>query len=294
MNILPDCWVCAMRQALGAARLVGGDEEFQHNVLQETARLLAASPRDVTPPEAGEGLYAMIREMSGNDDPFAEMKRQQNQTVMAIVPWLCETIAGADDPLLMAVRLAIAGNTVDPGAQASFELEKSVKEAVEGVGVLEHFEAFAERLAGARDVLLVADNSGEIVFDMLLIETMRKEKPDGLYVTVAVRSAPIINDVTEVEAREIGLDRLARIIQSGSEMPGTVLARTTPEFREAFESADLVISKGQGNWETLEDSEREVFFMFQAKCPAVAAYNDCAEGALLLLCNKGSDHLLRS
>jgi uncharacterized protein with ATP-grasp and redox domains len=283
MNILPDCYVCAMRQALGAARLVGGDDDFQHRVLQETARLLAASERDITPPEAGEGLYAMIREMSENDDPFAGMKRAQNDAVIAIVPWLRETIAGADDPLLMAVRLAIAGNTVDPGAQASFELEKSVREAVEGEGALEHFAAFAERLAGAHSVLLVADNSGEVVFDMLLIETMQEARSGELDVTVAVRSAPIINDVTEVEARDIGLDRLARVILSGSEMPGTVLARTTPEFQEAFESADLVISKGQGNWETLEDSEREVFFMFQAKCPAVAAYNDCAEGALLLL-----------
>lgn len=283
MNILPDCWVCAMRQALGAARLVGGDEEYQHRCLQEAARLLAASERNITPPEAGEGLYAMIREMSGNDDPFAEMKRKQNEAVMAIVPWLRETIAGADDPLLMAVRLAIAGNTVDPGAQASFDLEKSVMEAVEGEGALEHFEAFAERLAGADNVLVVADNSGEIVFDLMLIETMREVRGEELDVVVAVRAAPIINDVTEAEARDVGLHEVARVISSGSEMPGTVLTRTTPEFREAFEAADLVISKGQGNWETLEDSEREVFFMFQAKCPAVAAYNDCEEGALLLL-----------
>ncbi len=283
MNILPDCWVCAMRQALGAARLVGGDSEFQHQVLQEAAKLLAASERDITPPEAGEGLYALIREMSGNEDPFAEMKRQQNEAVLAIVPWLRETIAGADDPLLMAVRLAIAGNTVDPGAQASFDLEKSVMAAVEGEGALEHFEAFAERLAGADSVLMVADNSAEIVFDRVLIETMRELRSDELDVVVAVREAPIINDVTEAEARDVGIDKVARIISSGSQMPGTVLARSTPEFQEAFEDADLVISKGQGNWETLEDSEREVFFMFQAKCPAVAAYNDCEEGALLLL-----------
>jgi uncharacterized protein with ATP-grasp and redox domains len=272
-----------MRQALGAARLVSDDEAYHHRALQEAARLLAGCPLDVTPPEAGEGLYRMIRETSGNPDPFAEMKRAQNQAVMDILPWLRETVAAADDPLLMAVRLAIAGNTVDPGAQASFDLEKSVTEAISGERGLENFPAFAERLAGAKSVLVVADNSGEVVFDRVLIETMLDARDGEIEVTVAVRAAPIINDVTEVEARAVGLDGMARIISSGSEMPGTVVARSTPEFREAFDSADLVISKGQGNWETLEDSRREVFFMFQAKCPAVAAMNDCPEGALLLL-----------
>jgi len=275
-----------MRQMLSAARLAGGDEAFQHRCLQEAARMLAGESLDITPPEAGEGLYRMVREMSGNPDPFAAQKREQNEAVMAILPWLRETVAGADDPLLMAVRLAIAGNVVDPGAQASFDLEKSVTEAVEGERELEEFPAFAERLAGAKSVLLIADNSGEIVFDRVLVEVMRRLKGDEMDITVAVRAAPIINDVTEVEARDVGLHELATVISSGSEMPGTVVARATFEFKRAFEAADLVISKGQGNWETLEDSEREVFFMFQAKCPAVAVMNDCPEGALLLLRNK--------
>lgn len=275
-----------MRQALSAARLVSDDPDFHHACLQNAARLLAECPRDVTPPEAGEGLYRLVREMSQNPDPFEEQKRQQNDAVLDIVPWLRDTIAVASDPLLMAVRLAIAGNVVDPGAQAAFDLEASVTEAISGERGLEHFEVFSARLAEAADVLLVADNCGEIVFDMLLVEEMRETRDGELDVTVAVRSAPIINDVTEKEAHEIGLDELARILPSGSEMPGTVLSKSTPEFREAFESADLVISKGQGNWETLEESEREVFFMFQAKCPAVAAMNDCPEGSLLLLHNK--------
>jgi uncharacterized protein with ATP-grasp and redox domains len=196
--------------------------------------------------------------------------------VMDILPWLRDTIAGADDPVLMAVRLAIAGNTVDPGAQASFNLENSIMQAVEGERDLDRYPAFAESLSGAKKVLLVADNCGEAVFDLALIETMQEARGGEIDVTVAVGSPPIIKDKNQVEAP-------ARIIESGSEMPGTVLLRTTDEFREAFDSSDLVISKGQGNWETLEDSEREVFFMFQAKCPAVAAVNDCPEGALLLL-----------
>jgi len=283
MKVLPECYVCAMRQALSACRLASDDVDFHHRAMWAAADHLARSAsRDITPPEAGEGLYRMIREMSGNPDPFEDQKRKQNDAVMEIVPWLRDTVAAADDPLLMAVRLAIAGNVVDPGAQASFDLEKSVLEATHGESDLEHYPAFASALDRAGDVLLVADNCGEIVFDRVLIETMLESR-EGLAVTVAVRAGPIINDVTEKEARDVGIDGLARIISSGSEMPGTVLERTTAEFREAFEGADLVISKGQGNWETLEDCEREAFFMFQAKCPAVAAMNSCSEGSLLLL-----------
>jgi len=287
MKVLPECYVCAMRQALSACRLVSDDVDFHHRAMWAAADHLArTASRDITPPEAGEGLYRMIREMSGSPDPFAEQKREQNDVVLEILPWLRDTVAAADDPLLMAVRLAIAGNVVDPGAQASFDLEESVIEATEGEGRQEHYPAFTDSLGRAGNVLLIADNCGEIVFDRVLIETMREAR-EGLDVTVAVRAGPIINDVTEKEARDVGIDRLARIISSGSEMPGTVLERTTDEFREAFESADLVISKGQGNWETLEDCEREAFFMFQAKCPVVAAVNSCREGSLLLLRSHG-------
>lgn len=283
MEYLPECHVCAMRQVLDAARLASREVSFHHRCLQEAARLLAEVPLDLTPPEVGEGLYRMVRELSGDPDPFERQKRTQNDAVLEIVPWLRDTISAAEDPLLMAVRLAIAGNVVDPGAQASFDLEKSVLEATTGRRELDQYARFRGRLESAGDVLLIADNCGEVVFDMVFIETMRQAAEGELDVTVAVRSAPIINDVTRKEALAIGLDRVASILPSGSEMPGTVIEKTTGEFRQLFERADLVISKGQGNWETLEGCEREVFFMFQAKCPAVAAVNNCPEGTPLLL-----------
>jgi damage-control phosphatase, subfamily I len=290
VKLLPECYLCAMRQALAAARLVSGDEDFHHECMVETARLLAVAQRDMTPPEGGEEFYRMIRERSGNPDPFREQKRKQNEVVEALLPWLRETVSSAEDPLLMAVRLAIAGNAVDPGAQESFDLEKSVMEAVEGEAGLEAFPALAERLESAGTVLVIADNCGEVVFDRVLIETMRERAARAgrdLEVILAVRAEPIINDVTMVEADELGMCEICTVISSGSGMPGTVLGRTTTEFREAFDRADLVISKGQGNWETLEDCDREVFFLFQAKCPAVAAINHCREGQPLLL-NSGA------
>ena len=281
MRILPECYACALRQALSAARLATEDEDFHHRCLLEAARILTTVDRRATPPEVGEKVYRMVRELSGVPDPFRDQKRRQNEAVMELLPWMRETVGNADDPLLMAVRLAIAGNSVDPGAQESFDLEKSVLEAVAGETGLSGYPLFAERLAGAGTVLVLADNCGEVVFDRVLIETMLESR--DLSVWVAVRSAPVINDVTAVEAYEAGLCEVCSVIESGSEMPGTIPERCTPEFRRLFETSDVVISKGQGNWETLEECGREVFFMFQAKCSAVARINDCPPGRLLLL-----------
>ena len=281
MRLLSECYACALRQTLSAARLVASDDSFHHRCLQEAARILTRARMDMTPPEVGEEIYRMVREFSGEDDPFRGQKMRQNQVVEALLPWLREAVASAPDPLLMAVRLSIAGNAVDPGAQESFDLERSVMEAVGEEAGLEAYPALRERMAGAKSVLFTADNCGEIVFDRVLLETMLDAF--DMEVVLAVRGAPIINDATEVEAREAGMDGLCEIISSGMEMPGTLLPRTTERFREEFSSADLVISKGQGNWETLEESDREIFFLFQAKCTAVARVNDCRVGQALLV-----------
>jgi damage-control phosphatase, subfamily I len=269
-----------MRQAYTAAALVSDDEDFRYRCLTEASRILAESERGLTPPQMGERIYGMVSRLSGNPDPFREQKEQQNSSALAQLEWLRGTVASSDDPLLMAVRLAIAGNIVDPGAQESFDLEKSVMEAVSGEAHLDAYPDLSASLDGADSVLYLADNSGEIVFDRVLVETIK-----DLYdvdMKLAVRGVPIINDVTEKEARDVGLDRLCRIVSSGSRMPGTFLPETTGEFREIFFSSDVVISKGQGNWETLEDTDREVFFLFQVKCPVVSRVTGCPVGRPLL------------
>lgn len=280
MEFLPECFACAMRQALSAARLVSDDESFHYRCLIEAAKILTGAQRDMTPPQMGERIYGMVRRLSGNLDPFGEQKKEQNRVVEALLPWLRETVAAAGDPLLMAVRLAIAGNIVDPGAQESFDLERSVMEAVTGEAGLEAYPVFVEALDRAKTVLYIADNCGEIVFDKVLIETIVHTR--DVDITLAVRDVPIINDVTEEDARQVGMQDLCSIVPSGSKMPGTYLPRTSERFRDLFYSADLVISKGQGNWETLEDCDREVFFLFQVKCPVVARVKDCEEGRPLL------------
>lgn len=270
-----------MRQALSAARLVTDDENSQHRYLQEASRILSEIDVKMTPPHVGEKIYGMVSELSGNPDPFREQKKEQNRVAQQLLPWMRETLALAGDPLEMAVRLSIAGNVVDPGAQESFDLERSVMKAVDSEGSLESYPALREKVKGAGSILFIADNCGEVVFDRVLIETMLEMSDASI--TVAVRDKPIINDVTRTEAAEVGLDDFCRVISSGMEMPGTYLPRCSDEFLKIFESADLVIAKGQGNWETLEDCDRELFFLLQAKCRAVAEVYDCEVGQPLLI-----------
>lgn len=244
------------------------DTLFLDKCMREASAILATDKNGMTPPAVGELIYHKIHELSGNPDPFEEKKSKQNQAAFSLLPWLRETVKAAPSALLMAVRIAIAGNVVDPGALESFDLESTVMEAVIGESNLEAYPEFERRVLKAKSILLIADNCGEVVFDRVLLETISGLTDARL--VVAVRDVPIINDVTMKEAVEVGLTEICDVISSGSRMPGTFLPRTNQEFQKLFHESDLVISKGQGNWETLENSDRDIFFMLQVKCTTVS------------------------
>ncbi|MBN2168890.1 MAG: DUF89 family protein [Actinobacteria bacterium] len=280
MKFLPDCYSCVMRQASSAAKLVSDDRSFQDECMRETAGILSRDNREMTPPAIGELMYHRICEISGNQDPFKRQKEKQNDAASKLLPWLRETVNAASDPLLMAVRIAIAGNVVDPGAHESFDLESTVMEAVVSKLNLDAYPLFRRNIENAHTILHIADNCGEIVFDRVLVETILSLL--DVRIVVAVRDVPIINDATMKDAAEVGMTNLCRVISSGSRMPGTSLSRTTPEFQELFRNSDLVISKGQGNWETLEDCDRDLYFMFQVKCQPVSVVTGCSIGQPVL------------
>jgi uncharacterized protein with ATP-grasp and redox domains len=170
----------------------------------------------------------------------------------------------AEDPLKTAVMLAITGNVIDFGANPQFRLEEEIQEVAQKEPTINHYEDLEDRLAHAREILYIGDNAGETVFDRVLIETLGKP------VTFVVREGPIINDATREDATKSGLDKVATVVSSGCDAPGTVLSRCTGEFLDHFERADLIISKGQGNYETLSGENRPIFHLLKAKCPVIA------------------------
>jgi len=259
-----DCLPCLMDQALRAARLASDDEEKVKQVLDEVGLIIRNTPMNRTPPETAMAVYRKIREITGSPDPYRELKNQSTRIALGLYPALKTRINKSNDRVLAAIKIAIAGNVIDFGVNHISDIDNKIAGILEDDLAVCDYNRFREQLDITNEILYIGDNAGESVFDRILIEEL--EKP----VTYVVRSAPVINDVTEVDAVQAGLDTVATLMASGTDAPGTVVRICSPEFREKFYRSKFTISKGQGNFEALSDTSVPVFFLLIAKCPIVA------------------------
>jgi uncharacterized protein with ATP-grasp and redox domains len=221
----------------------------------------------------------LIRELTGDRDPYRAAKETTNRLALTLYPSIRDRIRAAADPLEMAVRMAIAGNIIDLAVDGRFRedtlhttLDRAATEPLHG-----HPGAFAGEVEAATSILYIADNAGEIVLDRVLIEMLGPER-----VTVVVRGEPILNDALLRDAAEASLDDIVEIVENGSDAPGTILEDCSNETRSRFFDADVVIAKGQGNYETLSQADRPVWFVLMAKCEVIARHLGCDSGALVL------------
>ncbi len=248
--------------------------------MRETLRSAAEMDVSVPPPGLAERIHARVRELSGAHDPYRSVKTFFINALKAQREALRKRIEAAENPLEAAVRIAGAGNIVDFGVRDDLtvqEVGEALKTALDTPFDAD-MTAFAAAVSKAENILYIADNAGEAVLDTLLIEQLAPAR-----VTVVVRDAPVINDVTREDAEAAGLPEVAEVISSGSGAPGLMLEKVSADFRTRFEAADLVIAKGQGNFEGLSDVNREVFFLFMVKCSVVAADTGRPKGNLVLL-----------
>ncbi len=272
MKTYLDCIPCFFKQALFAARVAVDDEEKIKHVLDRIGMLVSEIPLHLSPPETGREVYRAVREITGVDDPFASLKAESIKKALALYPSLKEMVEVSGDPLERAVSLAVAGNIIDFGANPDFQLEQDIQQALQKEPVINHYRTFRNRIEVARNILYLADNAGETVFDKLLIKVMAK------HVIYAVRDRPVINDATVEDAVKSGLDQVAKVVSSGCDAPGTILNRCSEEFLDYFKRADLIISKGQGNYETLSGEQGPIFYLLKAKCPVIARDLGVKEG----------------
>ncbi|MBN2446443.1 MAG: DUF89 family protein [Phycisphaerae bacterium] len=279
MRTVLECIPCFLRQTLGAVRLAGGDAECQERVMRAVLREAADFDRTLSPPAMGQRIHRLIRAELGGRDPYAEIKRQHNEFALNLYPELRERVLAAENSLEAAVRLAIAGNAIDMGVNSHVDVDQVAKivEQALAVPLSGDVAEFAAAIDQARDILFLADNAGEIVFDRLLLEQLPLEK-----VTVAVRGRPVINDATRTDADEVGITALVPVIDNGADVPGTILGECDPAFRRRFDESDLIIAKGQGNYETLNDVPKNIYFVFMAKCQVVARHLNCDVGSMIL------------
>lgn len=281
MKVYLDCHACIVRQALEAARMATDDEKVHARVMKAVMARLIDLPPELTPIHVARDTQAVIREACGDGDPYARVKRQYNEQALQMEPALRSHIEDSPDRLAAAVKLAIAGNIMDFGATGGvFDLERVIDSTLASDLDPASFAALQNQLGGAGLVLYLGDNTGEIVFDRLLIEEIHRFCPAE--VVFVVRSHPVLNDATRVDAEAVGMPGVARVIGNGSDAPGTVLEWCSPELRQLFAEADVIISKGQGNYESLSGQEGPIYFLLQAKCAVVARDLGVAEGTTVL------------
>ena len=279
MKTTYDCIPCFIRQALDAVRFATSDEKIHEQVLRGVLDAASKMNMNQSPPIMGQYIHNLIRDLSGHHDPYKKIKDRFNNFALTLYPELKQRIQSSSDPMDTAVRMAIAGNIIDFGVNA--ELDRSViSDTIEqalSAQVFGNIDVLCASIDSANNILYLGDNCGEIVFDRLLIEQLPAYK-----VTFVVRGGPIINDATMEDARKTGMTELVTVMDNGSNIPGTVLEECSKEFRECFAHADLIIAKGQGNYETLSGSKKNIFFLLKAKCPVISGHMACEPGSFIV------------
>ncbi|MBI9031494.1 DUF89 family protein [bacterium] len=256
-----------MKQALNAGRIATSDEDLIKEILNRVGEEIRDIPLDNTPPETGGLIYKIVSDVTGIQDPYQEIKEKNIAHALEVYPKYLEQVENINNPkdrIELALRIAAAGNVIDLGVEREFDLKRDIDDAINCDFKIWDFNLFYDKLSSAQNLLYIGDNSGEAVFDMILIKQLKTQ------VIFATRGIPVLNDVTLKEAKEIGLNKYAEIISSGVRAPGAIIKSTNEEFREVFNHADIVIAKGQGNYEALSNEDREIFFLLKAKCPVIA------------------------
>ncbi|MBN2270495.1 MAG: DUF89 family protein [Sedimentisphaerales bacterium] len=280
MKVFLDCIPCFVRQALHSARQATNNKRIHEEVLRRILRLSAELDMSQSPPAIGRQIHRLTKELTGSDDPYREIKSRFNNLALRLYPELRKRVINSGNPLDTAIRLAIAGNIIDLGVKTSIEeseIEGVIRDCLTADFDSRAVEAFANAVNQAERILYLADNAGEIVLDRLLIERLPIEK-----VAIAVKGSPVINDATMEDALIAGLPRIVEVIDNGSDAPGTILETCSEPFRGRFQDVDLIIAKGQGNYETLSDSDKNIFFILKAKCPVIARDLGCEVGEMIL------------
>lgn len=265
MRTYLDCYPCFLKQALSASRRAGADNAAQAAVIRKVLTLLQNIKLDATPPEIAYRVHRIVRDTVSANDPYLEAKAKSTADALDIYPKLKRLVAQSADPLDTAIRISIAGNIIDFGVTEEIQdLWQIVESVLDQPYAIDDAAQLRAKLESVDQVLFLADNAGETVFDRVLIEAM------PIPVIYAVKGGPILNDATLGDAVAAGLDQCATLLSNGSDAPGTILSLCSDEFRRHYESAQLIIAKGQANYETLSEADSKVFCLLRVKCPVIA------------------------
>ncbi len=269
MKLSIECLPCLLNQAVRLAQVHLDTEEKQRILVKTIMMELAAIEEHASAPYVAQKIQRALKSALNNPDPYREQKLFYNLEMLKLEEEFSDIIKSSPDHLGIALKLAGAGNIIDFGPAYDLSKEKVLNilyETLEKDFSNQAFDSLKSDLKTAQKILYLGDNAGEIVFDKMFIRTIKEEYP-GIKVDFATRGEPVMNDVTEEDAYLVGMDIYARIINNGTDIPGTVLEHCSDSFKLAFNEADVIIAKGQGNFESLYGIGRNnLYYIFLCKC----------------------------
>lgn len=284
MRLKPDCIPCFFKQASIVSNILKIDETKKLELFKGISDVLAKKIEpNITPARLASYVHGFIREFLKVEDPFYDLKRLSNERMMSFYNDFLNIIRSSKDHLKTAVILSTVGNLIDYSLFSKVELDE-IKNKIETFSpAIFDYESLRDDLTKAEKVLFITDNAGEIVLDKPLIELMYKK---GKKIIVVAKEKPILNDATVLDINFVGINRFAKVIGIGNGDVGTPFPSGNKIFDKAIETADVIISKGQANFETLYDLKRSIYFLFIVKCSAVASFLNVSENSPVIMKKK--------
>lgn len=280
MTVESECIVCHIRQVMDVCDFINADEPTRQSVLKHIMQIII-NAMDDEPEEGVDNLiHQELKKIIHQKDPYVDVKKKSIKKALEIYPRMVELADNSVEPLKTLVELCIAGNVIDFGPSNSHDIEASITEVSSSEKHHFDFLAFSDELNKAKTVLVLGDNAGETVFDRILMERLTQR------VFYSVKSEPILNDALMADALDSGISACATIIENGSGVAGTFLPQCSQEFLHLFHSADMVISKGMANFETLVNEKRRIFFLFKVKCGHISRKYNLHLGEYVLIDNQ--------
>lgn len=271
MKIDEACIECIINQSVRVADAIHASASLSNKLTSTVREMSKSFSPDETPPEVASDVYEKMAQLANKTDLYDEVKELSTKKALSFVPFLKEKLQNSKDKFLVATKMAVAGNVIDLAAAVMFDLKEELDKIFDTHFAHNDIDLLKEKLQNAKKVLIIGDNVGEHIFDYLFIEALKELYPDIKF-SYMVRGNPIINDVTIKEAKEAGFDKICELVDSGVNTPGFVYNRANSYSKELFDTADLIISKGMGNYECMSSSHRkEICFLLKIKCDVVAS-----------------------
>lgn len=270
MNITDECVRCIVGQIEKATKLLNIEENLSKEIMAEVEKKSLNFDFKEVPPFVAKDVYELLAKKINKEDPLENLKQESIKKALNFVPFLEKKIEDSQDKLFTAIKAAVAGNVIDFATTKQFSLDQEIDSIFETDFAINDYEIFKKELEKTNSLIILADNAGENVFDKILIKTLKKLYPN-IKIYYGTRGKAIINDISIKEALQIGIDKYCKVISTGVDTPGLLKKRASKEFLELFNNTPLILSKGMGNFECLEEhQDKKIFFLFKVKCDVVA------------------------